>query len=168
MIVAANGIGTPRLLLLSASERHPDGLANSSGLVGRNLMFHPYSMITGFFDDGIAPTWQGPLGNILISQEFYETDRSRGFVRGYSFQMNRSTGPAKTAAGFTLPPIALGPGPPRRFRPPLRQFRAARGDRRGPARGAQSRRRSIRQLDGLARHRRAQGVLHAVGELGAA
>ena len=110
VIVAANGIGTPRLLLLSKSERHPDGLANSSGQVGRNLMFHPYSMITGFFDDAIAPTWQGPLGNILISQEFYETDRSRGFVRGYSFQMNRSTGPAKTAAGFTLPPTKWGQG----------------------------------------------------------
>jgi choline dehydrogenase-like flavoprotein len=110
VILAANGIGTPRLMLLSASERHPDGLANSSGHVGRNLMFHPYSMITGFFDDGIAPTWQGPLGNILISQEFYETDLSRGFVRGYSFQMNRSTGPAKTAAGFTLPPTRWGQG----------------------------------------------------------
>ena len=41
VILAANGIGTPRLMLLSDSERHPHGLANSSGLVGRNLMFHP-------------------------------------------------------------------------------------------------------------------------------
>ena len=75
VIVAANGIGTPRLLLLSKSDRHPRGLANSSGLVGRNLMFHPYAMISGFFADDVAPTWQGPLGNILMSQEFYETDR---------------------------------------------------------------------------------------------
>ena len=36
-------------------------------------MFHPYAMITGFFADDVAPTWQGPLGNILMSQEFYET-----------------------------------------------------------------------------------------------
>ena len=108
VILAANGIGTPRLMLLSASEGHPRGLANSSGLVGRNLMFHPCAIITGFFDDGIAPTWQGPLGNILLSQEFYETDPSRGFVRGYTYQMNRSTGPAKTAAGFTLPPVRWG------------------------------------------------------------
>ena len=108
VIVAANGVGTPRLLLLSKSERHPDGLANSSGLVGKNLMFHPYAMVTGFFDDGIAPTYQGALGNILMSQEFYETDSARGFVRGYSYQMNRSSGPAKTATGLTLPPIAWG------------------------------------------------------------
>ncbi|MEJ0018433.1 MAG: GMC family oxidoreductase N-terminal domain-containing protein [Acetobacteraceae bacterium] len=41
VILACNGIGTPRLLLNSASARHPNGLANSSGLVGKNLMFHP-------------------------------------------------------------------------------------------------------------------------------
>ena len=40
MILAANGIGTPRLMLLSRSARHPRGLANASGLVGRNYMVH--------------------------------------------------------------------------------------------------------------------------------
>ena len=40
--VACNGIGTPRLLLNSRSAHFPDGLANRSGLVGKNLMFHPY------------------------------------------------------------------------------------------------------------------------------
>ncbi len=115
VVVAANGVGTPRLLLLSASERHPHGLANRSGQVGRNLMFHPYAMVTGFFDDAITPTWQGPLGNVLISQEFYETDAARGFLRGYSYQMNRSTGPARTAAGFTLPPVAWGADHHREF-----------------------------------------------------
>ena len=42
VIIACNGVGTPRLLLNSASGRFPNGLANSSGLVGKNLMFHPY------------------------------------------------------------------------------------------------------------------------------
>jgi choline dehydrogenase-like flavoprotein len=110
VVLAANGIGTPRLLLLSKSERHPDGLANSSGLVGRNLMFHPVAAISGFFADDCGPTWRGPLGNILLSQEFYETDRARGFVRGYTFQMTRSTGPARTAMGASLPPVAWGAG----------------------------------------------------------
>jgi choline dehydrogenase-like flavoprotein len=40
IVVAAGGYGTPRLLLASASEAAPNGLANESGLVGRNLMFH--------------------------------------------------------------------------------------------------------------------------------
>ena len=46
VVLACNGIGTPRLLLNSKSAAHPDGLANSSGLVGKNLMFHPYAVIT--------------------------------------------------------------------------------------------------------------------------
>jgi choline dehydrogenase-like flavoprotein len=71
-------------------------------------MFHPCAAISGFFADGCAPTWRGPLGNVLLSQEFYETDRGRGFVRGYTFQMTRSTGPARTAMGATLPPVAWG------------------------------------------------------------
>src|ERR1700704_2967787 len=48
VIIACNGVGTPRLLLNSKSNRFPDGLANSSGLVGKNLMFHPYAQIYGF------------------------------------------------------------------------------------------------------------------------
>ena len=45
VILACNGIGTPRLLLNSASARFPNGLANSSGLVGRNLMLHPWPQV---------------------------------------------------------------------------------------------------------------------------
>ena len=110
VVVAANGVGTPRLMLLSKSDRHPRGLANSSGLLGKNLMFHPYGMVTGFFDDPVPHTHRGPLGNILLSQEFYETDPERNFVRGYTYQMNRSTGPAKTATGFTIGPVKWGKG----------------------------------------------------------
>ena len=51
VILACNGIGTPRILLNSASSRFPNGLANSSGLVGKNLMFHPYARIAGYFDE---------------------------------------------------------------------------------------------------------------------
>ena len=96
VIVACNGVGTPRLLLNSRSERFPDGLANSSGLVGRNLMFHPYAMVRGVFD-GPLEGYKGPTGCSIISQEFYETDPSRGFVRGYSFEMLRGMGPISTA-----------------------------------------------------------------------
>ena len=48
-MLCANGAETPRLLLNSTSARFPNGLANSSGLVGKNLMFHPYAMVTGVF-----------------------------------------------------------------------------------------------------------------------
>lgn len=81
VILAANGIGTPRLLLLSQSGRHPNGLANSSGLVGRNLMLHPNNEVLGLYDDDLE-TWKGPAGQTIYSMEFYETDTSRGFYRG--------------------------------------------------------------------------------------
>ncbi len=96
VILACNGVGTPRLLLNSRSALYPDGLANSSGLVGKNLMFHPYAMVTGVFEDTLEG-FKGPTGCSIISQEFYETDASRGFLRGYSFEMLRGMGPVATA-----------------------------------------------------------------------
>jgi choline dehydrogenase-like flavoprotein len=96
VVVACNGIGTPRLLLNSRSKHFPDGLANRSGLVGKNLMFHPYAIITGIFDEPLEG-YKGPPGCSLMSHEHYETDTSRGFVRGYSFEMLRGFGPTTTA-----------------------------------------------------------------------
>jgi choline dehydrogenase-like flavoprotein len=81
VVMAANGIGTPRLLLLSASAKHPDGLANSSGLVGKNLMLHPNNASIGLYEDPIE-SWKGPAGQLIYSLEFYETDPSRGYHRG--------------------------------------------------------------------------------------
>ncbi len=98
VVVAANGVGTPRMLLLSESDKHPHGLANSSGLVGKNLMFHVYAGVTGVFPNHEG-RWMGPAANMLISQEFYETDPDRGFVRGYSYQTGRGQGPGSTARG---------------------------------------------------------------------
>jgi choline dehydrogenase-like flavoprotein len=101
VVVAGNGIGTPRMLLHSKSDSHPNGLVNSSGMVGKNLMYHVYAGASGIFDDLPAPTYRGPLACILMSQEFYETDPSRDFTRGYTFQMGRGQGPAPTAIGTT-------------------------------------------------------------------
>ncbi|MBS0642978.1 MAG: GMC family oxidoreductase [Proteobacteria bacterium] len=87
VIVACNGVGTPRLLLNSVSGKFPNGIANSSGLVGKNLMFHPYARIWGYFDEELDGN-KGP-GNCIWSHQFYETDLSRGFVRGYIFEFSR-------------------------------------------------------------------------------
>ena len=97
VILACNGIGTPRILLNSKSG----GLANSSGLVGKNLMFHPYAGVQGVFPSLNNKAFMGPLANIIMSQEFYETNRKNEFKRGYSFQINRSNGPALTAINYT-------------------------------------------------------------------
>jgi len=95
VVLACNAVGTARILLNSASARFPTGLANSSGLVGKNLMFHPYARIAGYFDETLDG-YRGP-GNCIWSQEFYETDRSRGFVRGYTFEFSRGQGAVMVA-----------------------------------------------------------------------
>jgi choline dehydrogenase-like flavoprotein len=101
VVVAANGIGTPRLLLNSRSPRCPDGIGNGHGQVGRHLMFHPYAMARGVFDLPLGGH-RGPIGCSIISQEFYETDLARGFVRGYSFQVARGLSPIASAFGGSV------------------------------------------------------------------
>jgi len=49
-VVACGGVETPRLLLLSRSEAYPDGLANSSGAVGRYFMDHLFAGTGGVLD----------------------------------------------------------------------------------------------------------------------
>jgi choline dehydrogenase-like flavoprotein len=89
VILCANGIGTPRLLLMSKSDDFPDGLANSSGVVGKRLMMHPYGAVVGVFEDEMD-TSVGPLGQQIQCMEFYESDASRGFVRGAKWGLQPS------------------------------------------------------------------------------
>ncbi len=96
VVLAANGIGTPRLLLNSKSRRFPNGLANNNDVVGRNLMLHPYAWVSGRFPHRLDGQF-GASGCCIWSQEFYETDRQRGFVRGYTMEVVRGRGPLVTA-----------------------------------------------------------------------
>ena len=77
VVLAGNGVGTPRLLLMS------DGLANSSDQVGRNLMHHTLVASEMWVDEPIG-SHAGHIG-ALISMEFAETDVQRGFVNGFNF-----------------------------------------------------------------------------------
>jgi choline dehydrogenase-like flavoprotein len=98
-ILGANGIGTPRLLLLSASGRHPNGLANSTGLVGRRLMMHPFGTVVGLFDEDLQST-RGVWGQHLHSLQFYETDPARGFVRGAKWGLQPTGGPVSMTRSY--------------------------------------------------------------------
>lgn len=80
VIVSANGAETPRLLLMSAGDRHPDGLANSSGLVGRNLMFNAHAAANGVFEHPLNDYKGAQVSRII--HDFYDTDESRGFYGG--------------------------------------------------------------------------------------
>jgi choline dehydrogenase-like flavoprotein len=96
VVIACNGMGTPRLLLNSVSTAFPYGIANGSGLVGKNLMLLAMAVVQGQFDSRIDG-FMGPIGCALWSKEFYETDLSRGFKRGYTMEVVRSSGPTSTA-----------------------------------------------------------------------
>jgi choline dehydrogenase-like flavoprotein len=100
VLCAANGIGTPRLLLASACERYPTGLANSSDLVGRRLMLHPLATVTGYFDHSVE-SWQGLNGSPLISLEFAEDDVRRGFRGGAKWSLH-PTGAGPVFEAFKL------------------------------------------------------------------
>ncbi len=117
VIMACNGVGTPRILLNSTSSPFPDGLANRSGLVGKNLMFHPVGFVRGVFEERLD-THKGPQGTCILSKEFYETDPDRDFVRGYNMQVVRgSLGPLATAMqGYFTGEIPWGPGHHEKFR----------------------------------------------------
>ena len=114
VMLAANGVGTPRLLFLSATGRWPDGLANRSGLVGRRLMLHPLARIVGRFGEPVFGH-RGIAAGVLVSHHFYETDPARGFARGIKLQLLRSHGPLMAALGSTLPRFDWGDGHHGRF-----------------------------------------------------
>jgi len=79
VIVSANGAETSRLLLLSANARHPDGLANSSGYVGRNLMFNAHGAVDGVFAEQLNEFKSVQVSRVI--HDFYETDEKRGLRR---------------------------------------------------------------------------------------
>ena len=96
VLLAANGIGTPRLLLASASSGAPDGLANSSGLVGTRLMVHPLALVKGLFRQDLE-SWRGHAGGSIVSYQFYASDERRGFVGGAKWAMAPTGGPLRAA-----------------------------------------------------------------------
>ena len=61
VVVAGYAIETPRLLLASATDRHRDGLANSSGLVGKNLMSQSNQAVWGYMDEVVRAYKAPPL-----------------------------------------------------------------------------------------------------------
>jgi len=82
IVLAGNAVETPRLLLLSESGMFPDGLANSSGLVGKYFMEHPYVLASGVFSERLDP-WRGPPTGGMI-QDYYATNKANAFARGWT------------------------------------------------------------------------------------
>lgn len=82
--VACNSLESPRLLLNSASSKFPDGLANSSGQVGRNYMRHTTASVYAAFDRPVH-MYRGTTMAGIIRDEG-RNDPTRGFVGGYEME----------------------------------------------------------------------------------
>ena len=82
--VAGNSIETPRLLLNSASAKFPDGLANSSGQVGKNYMRHMTGSVYATFDKPVNMYRGTTMAGIITDES--RNDPSRGFVVGYEME----------------------------------------------------------------------------------
>ncbi len=80
VVICANGAETPRLLLLSKSKAFPDGLANSSGMVGKHLMFNGGATVTGLYEH---PLNEHKSVNVTrLAMDWYDSDPKRGFYGG--------------------------------------------------------------------------------------
>lgn len=82
--VAGNSIETPRLLLLSASAKFPDGLANSSGQVGRNYMRHMTGSVYAAFKQPVHMYRGTTMAGIIRDEARHDT--KRGFAGGYELE----------------------------------------------------------------------------------
>jgi choline dehydrogenase-like flavoprotein len=80
VILSANGAETSRLLLMSESARFPAGLANSSGFVGKHLMFNGHATAEALFDEPLNDYKSIQCTRIVM--DFYEADHARGFYGG--------------------------------------------------------------------------------------
>jgi len=103
MILACGAVETARLMLISRSRQHPNGLANGSDLVGRNVTFHEYSASVGLFDDPIY-AWAGGGYVSASSFEHYHHNESRGHASGGHI--------ASAGVGIPLPINWSVPGKP--------------------------------------------------------
>jgi choline dehydrogenase-like flavoprotein len=84
VILCCGGIETARLLLMSKSNRFSQGLANSSGLVGRNATFHEALYAVGLWDREEHDALRGWTGSYIggATYEFYRTDLKRNHIGG--------------------------------------------------------------------------------------
>lgn len=99
VVLGANAIETPRLLLASQSAAHPEGLGNGSGLLGRYLMFHIVVLAVGVFDEEIR-SYRGRVITHAMA-DFTVDDGSAEFVRGGYVELGGSIHPV--AEGLAYP-----------------------------------------------------------------
>lgn len=99
VVLSANGAESPKLLLMSANNQFPNGLANASGEVGRNIMFNGSSGSAGLFDEDING-WKGAVVGMVV-WDTWELPKSLGLYGGGGFDFRFGNTPM--AGGNTFP-----------------------------------------------------------------
>ncbi len=92
VVLCANGAETPRLLLMSANPQFPDGLANSSGTVGKHLMFNQGGGAYGVFEHELNEYKSVQVTRVV--HDFYDADPKRGFYGGGGIDARIGPNPA--------------------------------------------------------------------------
>jgi choline dehydrogenase-like flavoprotein len=109
VVLAAFTVQNPRLLLASATDKHPTGLANSSGIVGKFVMSHPAALIYGLFDE--KTHWHlGAFGGQLVNQDSYgKTTHARaGAFGSYQWMIAQAVKPNDLLGIATSRPDLFG------------------------------------------------------------
>ena len=103
VVLSANGAETPRLLLNSASTRFPQGLANSSGMVGKHLMFNQGGNVHAVFEHELNEYKSVQVSRVI--HDFYNSDPRRGFYGGGGIDARIGRQPVRwaMASGGDLP-----------------------------------------------------------------
>ena len=108
VVVSAGAANSSRILLLSANDRHPRGLANGSDQVGRNYMFHNSDAVVALSRRPNETRFQ----KTLSLNDFYFKANDYAYPLGNIQMIGKSMGPMfrgdapKFAPGFTLEEIA--------------------------------------------------------------
>jgi choline dehydrogenase-like flavoprotein len=113
----ASTVGTTAILLNSRSESFPDGLGNSSGELGHNLMDHHYGMGASASVEGFEDTYykgRRPGGFYIPRfRNIDEATRRKDYLRGFGYQGGASRGTNAPAGvlGADLKNAVFKPGP---------------------------------------------------------
>ncbi|MGA8152659.1 MAG: GMC family oxidoreductase [Terriglobales bacterium] len=103
VVVCANGAETPRLLLMSTSNLHRQGLANSSGVVGKFFMLNLGAFALGTFEHPLNEFKSVRVTRVV--QDFYDSDPKRGFYGGGGIDARFEFYPIAFALGGLAPDV---------------------------------------------------------------
>lgn len=109
VVLAAFAVQNPRLMLASANDKHPEGLGNSSGTLGKYIMTHAAGLVYGLFDEATECS-RGAFGGQLVNQDSYPklTHEESGAFGSYQWMIAQAVRPNDLLGIATTRPDLFG------------------------------------------------------------